>query len=140
MRTWLFVGSLAAGVLLFVYQWYNDREQAHHEAPHGRGGGDRPTLSDEDFIEINTTAPKELERRLGDRKLPGEGDMCSICLELLINRTERKKYCIIALPRCGHWFHQKCALRLLEYHPQCPVCRIDIDSSALRETPVRIEE
>jgi hypothetical protein len=140
MRTWLFVGSLAAGVLLFVYEWYNSREQHHQEGPHGRGGSGA-SFSEEDFIQVNTTAPKELEERLGkDKKLPGKGEVCSICLEHLIKRDERKKYCIIALPRCGHWFHQKCALRLLEYHPQCPVCRVEIDSSALRETPVRVGE
>lgn len=138
MKTWLFVGSLAAGVLLFVYEWYCSREQAYEEGQHGPRGR---LLSEEDFIEINETTPMELERRLGSRaKLPGTEELCSICLDNLIRRDTGERYCIIALPQCGHWFHQRCALRLLEYHPQCPVCRIDIDSAALKGTPVRLIE
>lgn len=140
MRTWLLVGSLAAGILVFVYEWYYNREQMYEGAHHdGSCPPDDPV--NEDFIEINTSIPRQATGRLGHQfKLPGNEEVCSICLEHLVKRNVSRRYCIIALPQCGHWFHQRCALRLLEYHPQCPVCRIDIDSAALRSTTVRVME
>jgi hypothetical protein len=131
MRTWLFVGSLAAGVLLFVYEWYRERRQ--EERPYGERRNGGQNMSDEESIEINNTArpnPRVV-------KLPNENEVCSICLELLIKNDNGRTYSIIALP-CRHWFHKGCANRLLEYHPQCPVCRVRIDSAVLRETPVFI--
>lgn len=134
MRTWLLFGSLATGVLLFIYEWYCIRER--YENAHGQESDRRPFSAD-DFIEINETTPKDIDRRLGkDRKLPGPEELCSICLDPIFRKNETKKYSIIALPQCGHWLHQRCAIRLLEYHPHCPVCRVSIDSSCLRGTQV----
>lgn len=136
MRTWLLVGSLAAGVLLFVYEWYNNREREQYESSYDNSG---PRFSDEDYIEINETTPKEVEQRLGNKaKLPGPDDTCSICLDPFMLKDAERKYCIIALPQCGHWFHQRCAMRLLEYHPHCPICRVPIDHSSLRGRPVTV--
>lgn len=135
MRTLLLVGSLAAVVLTYVYQWYNSRER---EYTSGHGSDGPRTYPADDFIRINETTSREKQAHLPGRTLPGLDEQCSICLDPLM-RAESRKYCIISL-QCGHWFHQRCAIRLLEYHPQCPVCRVDIDSSMLRRTPVIVPE
>lgn len=135
MRTWLLVGSLAAGVLLFIYEWYNNRDDDHPEGGHGHSGPPR-TYPAGDFLEINETIPNQLKNRVS--KIPGKDDKCSVCLDPLMMENEARKYCIIALPKCGHWFHQKCAMRLLEYHPQCPECRTPIEVADLKRQPVRI--
>lgn len=136
MRAWLLLGSLAAGLCYYVYQYISEREQQHQYGPSGT------RFSEEDFIEINGTTPKEVASNSNrKKKLPGKDDQCSICLEYLLRFGDpvvERKYCIIALPTCGHWLHQKCALRLLEYHPQCPICRVPIDMDDLRSTPVRL--
>lgn len=132
MRTLLLFGSLAAGVLLLVYELYRRREEQYTENSH-RGSN----LSDEEFIEIETS-PKKLHSASITRKLPNPDDICSVCLDELVKTREIGKTAIIVLP-CDHWFHQKCALRLLEYHPQCPICRTPIDAAELRRTPVKIQ-
>lgn len=135
MRTLLLVGSVAAGVLLFIYEFYQNRS-SQEETPHGHR---RPPMSEEDIIDLDTVEPDEVRRRIGkNRTLPGRDEVCSICLDKLIRQGADYRYCIIALPECGHWFHQKCAIRLLEYHPMCPVCRKSIDGTKLKRTPVRV--
>lgn len=136
MRALLLVGSLAAGVLFFVYEYYCRRENNHNEQPHGGIGR---SLSDEEYIVIGGSEASQSERR-PRLKAPGPDEMCAICLETLIRRDVERKYAIIALPHCGHWFHQKCAIRLLDYHPMCPVCRVEIDGRSLRNTPVRLTQ
>lgn len=139
------VGSLAAGVLLFIYEFYQHRNNQHEEAPHGYGGGGGGAgpgpgpMIEEDILDLDSARPAEVRRRIGkNRTLPGQEEVCSICLDKLVRRDADCRYCIIALPECGHWFHQKCAIRLLEYHPMCPVCRTSIDGTRLRGTPVRV--
>lgn len=132
MRALFLFGSLAAGVLLLVYELYRRREEQYTENSH-RGSN----LSDEEFIEIETS-PKKLNSSAVSRKLPNPDDVCSVCLDELVKTREVGKTAIIVLP-CDHWFHQKCAIRLLEYHPQCPICRTPIDAAELRRTPVKIQ-
>lgn len=133
MRALLLIGSLAAGVLFLVYRLNRMREEQYRENPHGEGSN----LSDEDFIEIETS-PKKLNDTRLNRKLPNPDDVCSVCLDELAKVGRSGKSAIIVLP-CDHWFHQRCALRLMEYHPNCPICRTPIDSAALKRTPVRIQ-
>jgi len=129
------LGSLAAGVLLFVYEWYSTRDQ--EEGSHHQGPGARNYSAEDLFDSEEITRPEEdTNARPPSHKLPSIDEKCSICLELLFKIGSRK-YSVIPLPKCGHWFHHRCALRLLEYHPYCPVCREPVDSSMLRSTPVR---
>lgn len=127
MRTLLMVGSIVAGVVFFLYEYYKERPDLQN--PHQRSrdeprsGGDAPHSEDE-FIEINSTSLNV--------PTPGKKDDCPICLDPLYSATQVGKVCIVALPGCGHWFHRKCAYRLLDYHPMCPVCRIRIDPDLLR--------
>lgn len=136
MRALLLFGSLAVGALFFIYEFYKERNGDHEEMPHGYGGA---PLSEEDIIDLDSVETSEVRRRIGhNRTLPGRDEVCSICLDMLIRRDADRRYCIISLPECGHWFHQKCAIRLLEYHPMCPVCRKNIDGAKLKGTPVRV--
>lgn len=126
-NAWLYVGTLALGVVYTIYLYIKNTEQ-----PQTYGHANRYE-DDEEFVEIipserrNTTRPTI-------SKLPGTDDMCTICQDHLIRKIPTRKYCLVSLPICGHWFHQKCALRLLEYHPKCPICRINIDRSMIINT------
>lgn len=127
MKGWFYVASIAAGIIYYVYQTYSSRQP-----PHDYGSGARSNDEEEyEFVSRSDTPSTS-------QALPGRDENCCICLEGLYKKNSTRKYCLISLPRCGHWFHQKCALRLLEYHPMCPVCRVKIDHSMLRNTPVRI--
>lgn len=134
MRTWLLVGSLAAGVLVYIYEYYKARESHQRERPHGADSG---YSDDDDYVTINETVPKKTESRRNTAKLPSKDETCSVCLDKLVYNLVKSKYCIIKIP-CGHWFHQACAMRLLEYSTKCPVCRATIDMSVLRQNPVHI--
>ncbi|KAJ4842114.1 hypothetical protein Tsubulata_033937 [Turnera subulata] len=48
-----------------------------------------------------------------------DGESCTICLEDLINNDHDD---IARLP-CSHYFHYGCAVKWLEDHPSCPLCR-----------------
>lgn len=133
MKVLLLVGGMVLGGIFFFVDYYRRREE---EQQYGFGGeGGRPN-DDEDYIEINEVVPKEVAASR-QQAMPNRGEICTICLDPLVQEAARR-YAIIRLPQCGHWFHQRCAIRLLEYHPNCPVCRIGIDSSSLRREPVRI--
>lgn len=138
MRHLILIGGVAAGVLLYLYEyWYKNSANQYSESPYGGRDG-RPDGDEDEYIVVNETAPK---KTLSNRpKLPSKDEQCVICLDFLIRRDETRGYAIIALPQCGHWFHQKCAIRLLEYHPSCPICRLPMDNNALRGTPVRVIE
>lgn len=123
MRTLILIGGLAAGILYFIYEKWRSEDQ-HPERPYGRG----KSPYEGDYILINGTN--------SNLKSPSKDDVCGICLDYLILRGDvQKAYVIISLPKCHHWFHQKCAIRLMEYHPLCPVCREPIDKEALRRIP-----
>jgi len=53
---------------------------------------------------------------------------CPICLEPVGARAWREL-------ACGHCFHEGCILRWVQsaHHPHCPLCRFDLESSALSE-------
>lgn len=133
MRALLLIGTLATGVIYLVYRFSRIREDHYRETPFG----DSSSLNEEDFIEIET-APKKLNNTRPNCRLPNPDDVCSVCLDELAKVGRDGKSAIIVLP-CEHWFHQRCALRLMEYHPNCPICRTPIDGAALRKTPVRIQ-
>lgn len=127
---WVYVLTVGATVVFAIYQYIKNREQTHYyENSHRNGGDDND--DDDDFIEIN---PSTKPNTTTIRNLPSAEEVCTICQDPLILKTASKKYCLVSLPVCGHWFHQRCALRLLEYHPMCPVCRIDIDRSMITNT------
>lgn len=128
MRAWLLLGGLVAGVVYLVYEMYSNRQQQYEERNHHQSSN----YDDEEFVEINTTRPKVAN---ASTKLPGENDDCCICLERLYDKSTSRRYCLVSLPGCGHWYHKKCALRLREYHPYCPVCRTPIDCSIFDSIP-----
>lgn len=133
MRTFIIFGGIAAGIIYYVYQLYANRENQYQYGP----GGDGAHSSDEEYIIVPSTKSKSKQK--GKHSLTKD-DICGICLDpLLRSDCNDRAYSIIALPKCQHWFHQKCAIRLMEYHPLCPVCREPIDREALRSTPVRLE-
>lgn len=143
MRTWFLLGSLAAGVLFCLYEFYQQRESAQADQNYGRGFDG----SDDEFDDGNSEYIEIGDNRIIDRTnsssserrpMPGADELCPICQDRLFRRSATRKYCLVSLPICGHWFHQKCAIRLMEYHPSCPVCRIGIDSAQLKNTPVRL--
>lgn len=136
MRALLILGSLAVGALYLFYESYRAREQQYSENQHTSGQGGRFYLSETDEIEVG---PSSITRN-SNITTPDSSDICSVCLDPLLLKTTTRRYCIISLPGCGHWFHQKCAFRLVEYHPQCPVCRSPIDKDMLRSRPVRLNE
>lgn len=131
MRALLFIGSLAVGVLYLIYENYRSREEQYAENQHRSSFRGRSLMSEEENIDVGSNQNATYQ-------LPEPTDICCICQDALMLRNTTRRYCIIALPRCKHWFHQRCALRLLEYHPYCPVCRDPIDSSMLRARPMRL--
>jgi len=148
--TWVYMGGFVIGALFLLYQY------AYH-APNSHSAHRNDTRyrdDDDDDIDYNgrpnpdpspardATRPKRRTESPHSRhrpKLPAQGDVCPVCLDPLY-RNAGRKYCILPLPRCDHWLHHKCALRLLDYHPSCPVCRTPIDSSELSQTPVLVHE
>lgn len=72
----------------------------------------------------------EVERRLGFAPAPQEtlSDTCSICFDALGMRAWREL-------TCGHRYHEGCILSWVEWahQPACPLCRADIEASALLE-------
>lgn len=134
LNTVLMVGALALGVLYYVYEYWIG-EGPHGESPHGRGGRSRLS-EDEEYEVVGGDSPSKESRRVV--RAPTTEEDCPICLERLIGTNITRKTCLQALPECGHWFHKKCLIRLLEYHPHCPVCRKNIDSSMIANAPVRV--
>jgi len=57
-----------------------------------------------------------------------EETTCPICLESITTRAWREL-------SCGHCFHEGCILRWVQsaHHPHCPLCRFDLEVSALSE-------
>lgn len=121
--------SITAGLVYFVYQYYNNE---HYQHSHN---GRRPPTDEEYEYELPNPT-----RNIRDSPVPppSNDELCTICSDYLLRRNTSRSYCIISLPNCRHWFHQACALRLLEYHPNCPNCRTPIDRDNLRRTPVRL--
>lgn len=135
LNTVLMVGALAMGVIYYVYEFWNSAAP-YGEGPH-RGRGSSSGDDDEEFeVTGQEVSTKESSQRVV--KTPTTEEDCPICLERLISLNITRKTCLQALPDCGHWFHKKCLIRLLEYHPHCPVCRTNIDSSMITNAPVRI--
>lgn len=134
LNTLLMVGAVALGVVYYIYEYWSS-EGPHGEGPHGRGG--RSGLSEDEEYEVvgGDSSSKKPQRTV---RTPTTEEDCPICLERLLNMNITRKTCLQALPECGHWFHKKCLIRLLEYHPHCPVCRKDIDSSMIANEPVRV--
>lgn len=137
--------GVAAGVVIFIYNYVNNSNtnRPHSYGPeYRRPGGSRYHDSSDDSddddshpeteLNLKHTASKEIVRR------PGPEDECTICCDHILKRNTTKPYCIICLPNCNHWFHQSCAMRLLEYHPACPNCRLPINRENLRLTPVTL--
>lgn len=58
----------------------------------------------------------------------GSEVICSICLEPAATRAWRQL-------SCGHGFHEGCILRWVQHarHAHCPMCRGDLEASALHE-------
>mmetsp|Transcript_35811 Transcript_35811/g.76369 ORF Transcript_35811/g.76369 Transcript_35811/m.76369 type:complete len:312 (-) Transcript_35811:63-998(-) len=75
----------------------------------------------------------EVSRRL--RVAPpqevGLDSTCSICFDPVCSRAWREL-------ACGHCFHEGCILRWVQSaaHPHCPLCRFDLEASALHEFEV----
>lgn len=136
MRALLLLGSLAVGALYLFYESYRAREQQYAENQHRSDSGGRFYMSETDDIEVGPASAAQ-NRNV---PVPDSTDICCICQDPLLQKDSTRRYCIISLPNCGHWFHQRCALRLLEYHPHCPVCRDPIDSSMLKRSPLRLDQ
>lgn len=130
----LTVGALALGVLFYIYEYWSGGEHVHEEGPHASRTGGHDSLSEDEYEVISETTNANIKVP----KPPTTEEDCPICLERLISINTTRKTCLQALPECGHWFHKKCLIRLLEYHPHCPVCRKDIDSSMIARAPVRV--
>lgn len=132
---WLFLGGLAVGVIIYAADYYNRRqeEQGYEYSSSSNGGNYRSNLSEQDELVINTgnLDGQKRKRKYKGRNIPGPDEDCAICQDHLLRRDVQAD-CILSLPKCGHWFHKRCALRLLDYHPSCPICRVPIDSSKLR--------
>jgi hypothetical protein len=59
-----------------------------------------------------------LKENLKNLKLDSENIECVVCLEEIIDISERPKVV------CNHnQFHQKCLEEWLKINPQCPVCQ-----------------
>lgn len=119
MKTWVYLGAMAAGLIMIIYEMYQ-RANEQYEHSHGPSSGE-----DDEF---------EFVPRTGDNhpKAPSRDDTCTVCLEYLISRLNTtEKYGIVSLP-CAHWFHAKCILQLPRYQdPYCPVCRSPFDPSCV---------
>lgn len=128
--------GLAAGLIIFLYNnwdptWFSQEPYSYQDThcnPYS-------SSSDSDEDSQNRTRRTETTDTI---KLPGPDDECSICCSHLMRRSPYRSYCIVCLPSCEHWFHQSCAIRLLEYNPSCPNCRSPIDRERLRTMPVRL--
>jgi hypothetical protein len=56
----------------------------------------------------------------------GEGDQCAVCLAEI-----RPKEVVKRLPACTHLFHEGCIDVWLWSHRTCPVCRSQVEASAV---------
>ena len=54
-------------------------------------------------------------------KVTAQSRDCPVCVEQLQNSET-----VIQLPRCGHIFHESCALVWLKSHNTCPYCRMEL--------------
>lgn len=126
----LILGGLAAGILIYAAEYYfnrNSDEEPHRYGRSPRNDGDED--DDEDQTSGHTSKCNLKPVKRGSRR-PGPDEVCPICQDRLIRREVQVDF-VISLPNCGHWYHRRCALRLLDYHPSCPMCRAPIDGSKL---------